>query len=76
MHRPSVVCRLSPTGTSAWLPSDNTTDADPSRFFNWKSLHLTNYQPLTFSVVARTPLEELQAPATGYSIPNFIPPLS
>lgn len=43
MHRPSVVCRLSPTGTSAWLPSDNTTDADPSRFFNWKSLHLTNY---------------------------------
>jgi hypothetical protein len=43
MHRPSVVCRLSPTGTSAWLPFDNTTDADPPRFFNWKSLHLTNY---------------------------------
>lgn len=43
VHRPSVVCRLSPTGTSAWLPFDNTTDADPPRFFNWKSLHLTNY---------------------------------
>lgn len=43
MHRPSVYCRLSPTGTSAWLPFDNTTDADPPRFFNWRSLHLTNY---------------------------------
>jgi hypothetical protein len=43
VHRPSVVCRLSPTGTSAWLPFDNTTDADPPRFFNWKGLHLTNY---------------------------------
>jgi hypothetical protein len=46
VHRPSVVCRLSPTGTSAWLPFDNTTDADPPRFFNWKSLHLTNLPSL------------------------------
>lgn len=73
MHRPSVVCRLSPTGTSAWLPLDNTTDADPPRLFNWRSLHLTNTQPLTFSVVARTPLEELQAPTTGCSNPGFRP---
>jgi hypothetical protein len=43
MHRPSVICRLAPTGTSAWLPSDNTTDANPPRFFNWRSFHLTNY---------------------------------
>jgi hypothetical protein len=73
VHRPSVVCRLSPTGTSAWLPLDNTTDADPPRFFNWRSLHLTNTQPLTFSVVARAPLEGLQAPATGCSNPGFRP---
>lgn len=69
MHRPSVFCRLAPTGTSAWLPSDNTTDADPPRFFNWRSLHQRLTQPLMFYVVARAPLTEPQAPITGCS--NF-----